>query len=226
MSAPSPALDHTDSHVVHLPAPARVLRFAAAHLLEGTVLPIAVFYAVLAAAGLRWALVAGLGWCYASVARRLLSRQPVPGLLVLGTALFTVRSLIALATGSTFVYFLQPTLGTFLVAGLFLVSVGLGRPLAERLAHDFCPLPDNLLANGRIRAFFHHISLLWAAVYVVNGATTLTFLLTASIGKFLVLKTVASTASTALATLGSFAWFRRSLANEGMVLRWARAGRN
>ena len=48
-------------------------------------------------------------------------------MLLIGALLMTARTVIALMTGSVFLYFLQPTLGTFMVAGLFLVSAPLGR---------------------------------------------------------------------------------------------------
>jgi hypothetical protein len=221
-AAPAPA-DARGGHVVHLPALRQIARSAASHLLEAILVPLGLFYSVLWALGLRWALVAALAWSYAAVARRLVSGQPVPGLLLLGSVLFTVRTVIALVTGSAFVYFLQPTLGTFMVAGLFLCSLRWGRPLAERLAHDFCPLPETLVANGTVRRFFGHISLLWALVYAVNGATTLALLLSSSLGAFLVLKTATSTILTVAAIGLSFLWFRRSLRNEGVTLRWAKA---
>lgn len=210
-------------HTIHLPAVRSILRSAAVNLLEGTLIPLGVFYGLITAVGMRWALLASLAWSYAAVARRLITRQRVPGILILAGALFTVRTALALATGSTFVYFLQPTLGTFLVAGLFLLSVRSAQPLAERLAHDFCPLPEALVGNGRVKRFFLQISLLWALVYAVNGALTLSLLLSSSLGTFLVLKTTASTALTVVAIATSYIWFRRSLRDEGVVLRWATA---
>lgn len=210
-------------HTIQLPAVRHILRGAALNLLECTVVPLAVFYGLLTALGMRWALLISLAWSYGAIARRIITGRRVPGILVLAGGLFTVRTALALATGSTFVYFLQPTLGTFLVAGLFLLSARSAQPLAERLAHDFCPLPDALLRNGRMKRFFLQISLLWALVYAVNGALTLSLLLTSSLGTFLVLRTTASTALTVLAIAASFLWFRRSLRDEGVVLRWAGA---
>lgn len=210
-------------HTIHLPAWSRILRNAAVNLVESTLVPLGLFYLLFSQAGLRPGLLAALVWSYGSVARRLVARQRVPGILLLATALFTVRTVLGLATGSAFVYFLQPTLGTFLVAGLFLLSLRSGQPLAERLAHDFCPLPADLLVNARVKRFFLNISVLWAAVYIVNGATTLTLLLTSSLGTFLVLRTAASTALTVCAIACSYLWFRSSLRHEGVVLRWASA---
>lgn len=210
-------------HTVHLPSVRHLVRNALTHLLEATIVPLALFYGVFSGAGMRWALLASLAWSYGAVARRLITRQRIPGILIMAAALFTVRTVLALATGSVFVYFLQPTLGTFLVAGLFLTSVRFGRPLAERLAHDFCPLPESLLGNGRVKQFFLRISLLWAFVYMVNGLMTLMLLLTSSLGTFLVLRTTASTALTVCAIATSFMWFRSSLRHEGVVLRWSAA---
>ena len=46
--------------------------------------------------------------------------------------LLTVRTVIANASGSVFIYLLQLTLDESAVAGAFLLSVPAGRPLAER----------------------------------------------------------------------------------------------
>src|SRR5579884_1126602 len=111
--------------VVELPPVRSLLLRAARHLIEATAVPLGLFYPLTTGAGLRWALVAALGWSYAAVGGRLLRRERIPGILVLATLLLTARAAIAMATGSVFVYFLQPTLGTYLVAGLFLASVPL-----------------------------------------------------------------------------------------------------
>ena len=58
---------------------------------------------------------------------------------------------MAAVTGSAVVYFLQPTLGTMMVAMAFLASVPLRRPLAAKVATDLVPLPAGFLANQRRR---------------------------------------------------------------------------
>jgi len=215
--APVPGATQT----LELPHPRRLLKTAAFRLLESTIAPLVLFYGLLSLTGLRTGLLAALGWSYGAMLVRMRGRRRIPGILLLGAALLTVRTSLALATGSVFVYFLQPTLGTFVLAGLFLVSIRTSQPLVERLAHDFCPLPESLMSTGKLRQFFLQISLLWALVYAVNGAATLVLLLTSSLGTFLVLRTVASTALTLAAIACSYGWFRSSLRREGVVLRWA-----
>ncbi|HWC39629.1 MAG TPA: VC0807 family protein [Acidimicrobiales bacterium] len=209
------------ANTIHLPAPRAFLRHALPGLIESTVGPVALFYAMLSLLGLRGALIATLGFSYVALARRVVTGRPVPGMLVLACALLTVRTAMALATGSAFVYFLQPTLGTFLVAGAFLISVPAGRPLAERLAQDFCPLDPALLRQPWVRRFFLRVSLLWTFVFLSNATLTLWLLLTYSVKSFVLLKTAASLFAIGSAIVVSAMWFRRALHGEGFSLHWS-----
>lgn len=207
-------------HVIDLPSIPSLLLRAAGVFTESTLVPLGLFWLLLRYTSVTWAVVAALTWSYTGVVRRLVSGERIPGMLLMGSMLVTARAIVTLMTHSTFMYFLQPTLGTFLVAGLFLVSVPLGRPLTEKLAHDFCPLPDHLLKNVRFQRFLLRISLLWGAVFVTNGTATLWLLLHRSVDQFLVLKSLASGGLTTSAIVASYLWFRWSLRGEGVVVRW------
>jgi hypothetical protein len=128
---------------------------------------------------------------------------------------------LAVATGSMFLYFLQPTLGTVAVAGAFLVSVPLRKPLAARLADDFCPLPTGFANHPHVARFFRNISLLWAFVYLGNAALTIWLLVSQPIEQFVWMKAVTSWGLTGLAILVSIAYFVRSMRRHGFELRWA-----
>jgi hypothetical protein len=188
-----------------------LLRHAAPRVLEGVVAPVAVFLVALHFLGVVGAVAGGLGFAYAIILGRVCVGRRVPGILVLGALTLTARSALALATGSTFLYFLQPTLGTALVAGAFLVSAGMSRPLAGRLARDFCPIPEHVATAAPMRRFFVEITLLWAVVELVNAAIAVWLLLSQSVGVYLVTRTVSSLAVTALGITLSVAWFQRSL---------------
>jgi hypothetical protein len=192
-------------------------RHAVPHVLEGTVVPLALFLLTLHFVGVWGAVLIGLGWTYAAVARRLLMRQRVPGILLLTAVTLTARTIVAMASGSVVLYFLQPTLGTALVAGAFLLSVPLGRPLAERLARDFCPIPSGVLAHAPVRRFFLQITLLWAFTQLANAAVTLWLLLSQSLATFLVAKTLVSWGLTGSAILVSTIWFHRSMRRHGVL---------
>jgi hypothetical protein len=204
-----------------LPRVGALLRHAGPRVLEGMVLPVAVFLVALRFLGVAGAVAAGLGFSYAAVGWRLAAGRRVPGLLILGAVTLTARSVLTLATGSVFLYFLQPTLGTALVATAFLLSMRTRRPLAERLARDFCPIPTEVLERAPVRRFFTQITLLWAATQLANALITLWLLLTESVGVFVVARTAVSLALTASAITVSVVWFRRSL---GAHVVFARRG--
>ena len=195
----------------HFPIPrlTALARHATPHILEATLIPLALFYGGLRLVGLWGALIAALLWSYSSLLRRLLMRRRIPGMLLLGIVGLTARTALALATGSAFLYFLQPTLGTGLVATIFIGSTVLGRPLAMKLANDFMPLPESLLAHAGVRRFFHRISLLWAGVFLANAGISLWLLVSQSLATFLWTRTLASAVLTVGAVAISTMAFRR-----------------
>jgi hypothetical protein len=192
-------------------------RHALPNIVEGTIIPVGLFLVMLRVLGVWGAMVVGLGWSYTAVARRVAVGRPVPGIIILGAVTLTARSLLAVATGSVFVYFLQPTLGTALVAGTFLVSVPLRRPLAQRLATDFCPIPAHFMANLHVRQFFLRISLLWALTGFVNVALALWLQLSQPVGTFVLVKSLASASLTVTAIAVSVVWFKRSMLRHGLL---------
>jgi hypothetical protein len=209
-----------ESPVLELPRPRAIARHAVPHIVEGTLVPLALFYLTMWIAGFWGAVLSATVWSYGSVLRRVIRRERVPGILVIGAVLVTARTAIALQTGSPFLYFLQPTLGTVLVAGLFLFSVPIGKPLAERLAHDFCPLPESLLARPFMRTFFIRISLLWAAVFLTNAAISVYLLFNQSVGSYLLTKQAASSGVWIAAIVASTWYFVRLMRHHGIKPRF------
>jgi intracellular septation protein A len=220
-------LDRPDAqparHAVHLPPFLQLLKHGGMHLAEATIIPLGLFYTLLWLEGLRPALLAALAWSYLMISIRLVRKQRLPGLLLLATATLTVRTAISFAANSAFFYFLQPTLGNFAVAALFLTSVRLGRPLARKLADDLVPLPGHLLDRAAISRIFARITVLWAVVNLANGSTALWALLQSSLGGVLLARTVGSFTIMTIGVYVSYLWFRRGLHREGYTLRWGAA---
>lgn len=215
-----PPVREAGVHVIHLPSPVSSLRHAFPALIEGVVGPFAVFYALLLVAGIKGALIGGLVWCYAAVARRLLRHRRPPGTVLLGAAILTARSAVTFVTGSTFLYFAQPTLGTAFVALLFLATAATRRPLVEKLAKDFCPIDPEVLARPAVQRFFLQISVLWGAVLLANAGLVFWLLLTSSLKVFVIERTASSWTLTLLAIACSTAWFLRAMRRDGLQVRW------
>ncbi len=137
--------------------------------------------------------------------------------------LITLRTIISFMTGNPFIYFAQPTIGTALVAVLFLGSVIAGRPLAERLAHDFCPLDPDVMSRPFLHKFFLRISLLWCAVLAVNAGFVMWLLVESSLRSFVLERMLVSTSLTVGGIVLSTLWFVRVLRGAGIAVRWSRA---
>ncbi len=204
-------------------APATIVRHAARTVLLSSVLPMAAFYLALDGFGLTAAIFVALAWYYGAVGARLLRRRPIVGAMLLGAGLMTVRAAVAMWTGSAFVFFLQPVAGTIATATSFALTALAGRPLVERLAHDFVPVPPELSHRLRANQFFNYTSLMWALVYGINAAGTVWLLVSSSLESFMLMKTLLSPLLTGVAVAATYLVLRRALRREGVRLRWGSA---
>ena len=208
------------NRVIHMTAPSHIARHAGRTVLLASVLPMAAFYLALSLFGLTVAIAVTLGWYYVGVLGRVLRRRPVVGAVLLGAGLMSVRAAVAIWTGSAFMFFLQPVAGTVATATAFALTALAGRPLIEKLAHDFVPMPPELARTLRGSKFFGHASFVWALIYVVNAVGTVWLLTYSSLGSFLLLKTLLSPVLTGIAVGMTYLALRRALRREGVYLRW------
>ena len=167
------------STVAHhrLPGPLAIARHALPNVVVSTLVPMALFYLGWYTEGRSAAFALALGWALTLVGYRSVRRQRIPALLILTTVLLVLRTAIALMSGSTQIYFMQPIVTTCIIGLLFLVSVAAGRPLISRLAADVFPLPTEVAEHEDMRQHFRKLSFLWAGIYFVNAAVTLLLLL-------------------------------------------------
>lgn len=211
------------SNRLTLPGPIAILRHAFPNVLEGKIIPLVLFLGFLKVAGTTGALLTALLWSLGSIAYRVSTNRNVPALVVVSAIGLSVRTFLAFATGSMVVYFLQPTLSTTIMGLAFLVSVPMGRPLAERLAADFCPFEPETAAHPMLRVFFVRLSLLWSVTSLINGAITLWMLFTQSTTTFVLVKSLMGPTFTTATVLMGVLWFRGALRREGMQLCFSRS---
>src|SRR5262245_62170146 len=102
---------------------------AVPRLIEGVVIPTLLFLGLLQLRGRRAAIGGALAWSTLVVGTRLALRRPVPTIVLLGVGALALRTVLAFAAHSSFVYFLQPTVGTAIVGIGLILSAMLGRPL-------------------------------------------------------------------------------------------------
>lgn len=195
-----------------------VARRGGPHLLEATFVPAVLFYCCLTWGGLALAYVVALGWMYGTVARRVVGHRRVPPILVLAVVGITVRTAMAMAGGSTFVYFVQPILGTIATACVFLLSLVAGRPLIGRLAVDFWPITPEMADNPRVISLFRGLTVLWAGINLATAATTFTLLLSLPVTTFVAAKQVSGLVITTAGIVVTVCWSHRIACREGVLM--------
>jgi hypothetical protein len=210
------------THVIDMARPSAIAAHALRTVLLASVIPMGVFYATLSTLGLSAAILVTVGWYYAGLLIRLVRRRPVIGAAMLGAGLMTARAVVTFWTGSIYLYFLQPVAGTVATATAFAVTALAGRPLLERLMHDFVPVPPLLSERLRATRFFGYTSVLWALMYVMNAVGTVWLLTSSSLGVFLLMKTLLSPLLTGATVAVTYLLFRRLMHREGVHLRWAK----
>jgi hypothetical protein len=79
------------------------------------------------------------------------------------------------------------------VAGLvFLVSIAVGRPLVQALAHDFWPLTPEMLESAAVARLLRRLTFLWAGVNFACAAATFTLLVVLPLPAFVAVKQLVS----------------------------------
>jgi hypothetical protein len=191
-----------------------VARGSVPHVVEATVFPALVFWFLVMVATPGVAMVAVLVWTYGAVARRVVAGRAVPTILLLATLGLTVRTVVGLLSGSTFLYFVQPVATTVVLAGFFLGSVLVGRPVIARLAHDFCPLAPEVASRPAVVDLFAGLTLLWATVHLLNAVATFGLLVSLPVATFVALKTIACFGITIAAIVLTVTWSLRTARRE------------
>lgn len=194
-----------------------VARFGGPRLVEAMLVPAVLFYLSLLLWGVLAAYLTALAWSYSLVVVRALTRRPLSAVHVLVNVGLTVKTALALMTRSTFVYFVQPVLGSVALAAVFFGSIVVGKPIIRWLAIDFCPIDPEAAARRGVAVLWRRLTILWGAVILLKGATTLVFLLTLSLSTFVLVKTLALWGLTFGAVVVTFALAFRAASDEQLV---------
>jgi hypothetical protein len=194
-----------------------VLRHLALSLLWANVVPGVLFYLCMAVGNVWTALVAALVWCYGAMAWRVSTRRRTSGLLWLTAIGLTVKTALTVATGSTFLYFVQPAVNDASVGVLFLISLATARPVVARLAGDFYPMTEDVARRPRIQQLFWRLTLIWAFICLIKAAATVWLLNSMPLMTFVEVKTVLTPAIASLGALATIVIAFRVARHEGLL---------
>lgn len=212
------------NHSILIPRLRDIVRHALPNVIEGRLIPLVLFIGFLEVVGTLSALLIALAWSVVTIAYRVSTGRRVPGLIVLSSVALSARTIATLVTGSMVVYFIQPTISTVLIGCAFLISIPIGRPLAQRLADDIVPLDEATKAHPLVRQFFVRLSLLWSLTSLVNAGVTIWLLMTQSTTTFMLVKSAMGPAFGFVTIATAFWWFRHAAARSQVRVLRARSG--
>ena len=175
-------------------------------------LPVGAFYLGLKLGGLPTGIAASAA---ASVVIYLLERRAGrDGLLVrISLGFVVVQSIVGVVAHSATVYLAQPVLLTAAWGLAFIVSVGIGRPLAGALACAWYPFPHWFRETEPFKRVFGVESLVWGAYFFARSAIRLGALLNGSLEAFLVVVFVTGTPAMLVLMVWSIRYAMRGLAD-------------
>ncbi|HEU5039048.1 MAG TPA: VC0807 family protein [Nocardioides sp.] len=199
------------------PALSAVIRRVGLSLLVACAVPAALFYACLRLEGVWTAIVVALVWSYGAIGWRALTGRRASGLLILTALVMTGRTLVALLTESTYLYFLQPIISDGLIGVAFIATLATARPMVARLAGDFYPMDDALHLRPRIRRLFRHLTLMWALLCIGKATATLWLLQSQPLETFVLVKGVAVLLLNALAVAATIGAATLVARREGLL---------
>ena len=211
----------SSAQVIDMPGWRPITRHVMTMISLVSLLPMAIFYVTMSMFGVRTAALVTVAVYYAGLLMKHLRGKPVLAAALFAAGLLSIRTVVICLTGNAFVYFLQPVAGTLAISITIAGTAAMGRPLLDRLAHEFCPFPDAVSSHLRSSRFFVRLSILWSAVYLINAAGTVWLLSTASLSGFMLLKSVLGPALMFSAVAASIVWFRVAMRSENVHINWA-----
>jgi intracellular septation protein A len=176
-----------------------VIRRVALSLLVACAIPATLFYVCLRLEGVWTAIVVALAWSYGAIAWRAATGRRASGLLILTAVVMTGRTLVALLTDSTYLYFLQPIISDGLIGTAFIATLATARPMVARLSGDFYPMDEELHLRPRIQRLFRYLTLMWALLCIGKATATLWLLQSQPLETFVLVKSVSVLLLNALA---------------------------
>lgn len=164
---------HDHEHLIELGEVGKVIGNAALMLAEGVLVPTAILYTAIRTVGAVPGLIGVMVWCLLTIGVRWTLGRRVPSTLLLVIGVLVLRTAVALATTSVWLFLLQPIAASVLMSVLFIGSAVLGRPVTQRLAQDFVHLPERLVADRRVRRMFIEVALVWGLSRVLDAGLSL-----------------------------------------------------
>jgi hypothetical protein len=208
---------------LELPAPARLLLTAGWNLAESLALPFAAYAVGERFGGQGPGMLAATAAIWLTAVGRKVLTGSVPGLLMISGLVFTLQTVLVLATGSVLLFLLQFPVANLAMCILFARTAPTGRPLVARLAAEVVALRRPSATHPGLDSFFRGVTWLWAGIFAASTIGLAVLLAFEPATVFLLLTTVVTVAGVAAGTAASVMLFIRMLRRSGLRVRFGQA---
>jgi hypothetical protein len=188
-----------------------VIKGAMPAVVTYTMVPLLLFYSALFFGSVLCAIAVSVTYAYALSVCQYVRRGRISGMLLVTAFMATGRAVAAVASGHTDVYFAVPIFETAGFGLMFIATMFSAEPLVVRLARDLVPQAADDIA--RRRSLVKRLSLIWTAVYLASGTTTLVLLATVPLPVYLGAHTLTGWFWTGSGVLGSVVLCRANKTN-------------
>lgn len=165
-----------------------LLKGALPAITVATLIPLALFYAALAAGSVGWAIAVSVVYAYSVAGLQWLRRRRVSGMLIVTVLMASVKAITVYTSGHPTLYFAIPAAETAGFGLMFLATMFGAEPLVLKFARDLFPSVADSLAERR--SLLRTLSMVWTVTYVGSGITTLGLLTALPLSAFLGAHTV------------------------------------
>jgi hypothetical protein len=207
------------SDCMELPRPLRLLRTVGWNFTESFGLPIAGYTIGMWLAGGNAGLLAMLAAIWVTAGVRKLVTGSVPGLVTISLVVLSVQTVIAVATGSVWIFLLHFPIANFGLCLLFARTARGHSPLAARLAAEVIGL--RLPTAQRLHHFFGDVTLLWAGVFLLLAASLAVLLAAVPTGTYVPVWAAITVTLIAAGAGASALWLRAVVRGLGIGWRFA-----
>jgi hypothetical protein len=210
-------------HHLEVPRPWRMLRTAIWNLNEAAGVPLVVYLLANWLAGRAVGLLSGLTTVLIVIAVHKIRTGTVPGLLMISGTMLAIQTVLALATGQVWIYFLQVPVAKLGLGLVFARSARTSQPLVARLATEVVAFRHPASHHPGLHRYFQRATWLWAGIFLLLAVGLAVFVATQPLSMFLLLS---STITPGLIVIGagvSALWFFSVIRRLGLKLQFAPA---
>ncbi len=203
---------------LELPRPAQLLRTTGWNLAESFGFPLGAYVLCTWLWGRDAGVLAMLAAVWIVAVVRKLATGSVPGLVAIAVIVLTIQAVVAVATGNLWIFLVHFPVANLGLGIVFARSARGDSPLAARLAAEVIGLRCPARYQPRLHGFFQHVTMLWAAIFLLLAVCLGVLLATVPIATY-VLVWVVTTITLIAAGVGvSALWLRSELRRHGLGL--------